>query len=243
MLNVPEENAAFAARLTRIKSKLDQLRSADPALTLFGSSAHKYRLGPTLPPEAISEWEKHMGVRLPDEYRQFVTHIGHGGAGPDYGLFPLDGRDPEDLTQPELTRKPFRWTEAFNPYDWEDPCSQEDVWCDDEEDWQDEMVEADPAGGEGQEAQPPRQIILGVPGALYIGHHGCGIRFILVVNGQSRGEVWRDAQNEDAGVLPECDGLGRHLGFLDWYERWLDRGLAAAGQRQKLRATSNPPGA
>ncbi|MGJ5816343.1 SMI1/KNR4 family protein [Paludibaculum fermentans] len=227
--NVPEENAALAARLARIQSKLDQLRAADPALTLFGSDTHEYHLQPALPPEAVSEWEKHLGVQLPDEYRLFVTLIGDGGAGPYYGLISLDGPDPEDLTQPELTRKPFRWTEAFNPYDWEDPCSQEDVWCDDEEDWPDEMLEADPDGRGEEAAQPPRQIILGVPGALYICHCGCGIRFILVVNGQCRGEVWRDAQNDDAGLRPECDDRGRHLGFLDWYEQWLDGDLAKLG--------------
>ncbi len=219
---MPEQNQELAARLAGIQIKLDQLRAADPALTVFGSNTHKYRLRPALAPEALSELETHLGVVLPDEYRLFVTQIGHGGAGPYYGLFPLDTHDPEDLTQPDLARKPFRWTEAFNPYDWEDPCSHEDVWCDDEEDWGEEMGDVDSDDVDEEMVNPPRQIILSVPGALYICHHGCGIRFFLVVNGQSRGEVWRDAQNDDAGLRPECDGRGRHLSFLDWYERWLD---------------------
>ena len=139
-----------------------------------------------------------------------MTRVGHGGAGPYYGLFSLEDRDPEDLTDYDLIQKPFRWVEAFNPYDLVDPCGQEDVWCDEE-------------GEEG--AQP--QVILGVSGALYICSYGCAIRFFLVVKGQCQGEVWRDAQADDDGIVPECDNSGGHLGFFDWYEKWLDESLVA----------------
>jgi hypothetical protein len=134
-----------------------------------------------------------------------VTRIGHSGAGPYYGLFSLDGQDSEDITDLDQIRKPFHWTQAFNPYDWQDPCNQEDVWCD-------EDVE---------EGERP-QVILRIPGALYICHYGCAIRFFLIAKGQCLGEVWRDSQADDAGIMPECGEDGGHMGFLDWYERWLD---------------------
>ena len=107
-------------------------------------------------------------------------------------------------------QKPFLWTEALNPYDWENPCGMEDVWCDEDVD-------------EGER----RQVILRVPGALYICHYGCAIRFFLIVKGKCVGEVWRDSQTDDRGIMPECSADGRHLGFLDWYEKWLDEGIAA----------------
>ncbi len=149
-------------------------------------------------------------MQLPEEYRLFVTTVGEEGAGPYYGLFPLDGSDPEDITDLERIQAPFRWTSAFNPYDWEDPCKLEDVWCD-------EDVEE---GG-----QP--QVILRVPGVLYLCNFGCAIRFFLIVKGECLGEVWRDSQADDAGLMPECDESGRHMGFLDWYENWLDSSIAA----------------
>jgi hypothetical protein len=31
-------------------------------------------------------------------------------------------------------QKPFLWTEALNPYDWENPCCIEDLWCDEDVD-------------------------------------------------------------------------------------------------------------
>jgi hypothetical protein len=78
----------------------------------------------------------------------------------------------------------------------------EDVWCD-------EDVE------EGER----REVILRVPGALYVCHYGCAIRFFLIVKvkGKCVGEV-RDSQTDDRGIMPECSVDGRHLGFLDWYE-------------------------
>jgi len=204
-------DANLSGRVERIREKLRQLRDLDRALTVFGSSSHEYRLGPPLPEEGLAEIEAYYGVQLPAEYRLFLTRIGHGGAGPYYGLFALDADDPENITQSELIRKPFRWDQAFNPYDWEDPCSQEDVWCDEDADVDDEG---------------PPQIILVVPGALYICHYGCAIRFFLIVQGECVGEVWRDSQADDEGILPECGADGRRLSFFDWYEQWLDQGLA-----------------
>ncbi|WP_305788969.1 SMI1/KNR4 family protein [Symbioplanes lichenis] len=35
-------------------------------------------------------FEKLHGIRLPEEFRQFVTRVGHGGYGPTYGLLPMN---------------------------------------------------------------------------------------------------------------------------------------------------------
>ncbi len=140
--------------------------------------------------------------------------LGYGGAGPYYGLFPLDGSDPEDFTKIERIRKPFRWTEAFNPAQWDDPCSQEDVWCD-----------------EGVDEGENPQVILEVPGALYICRYGCALRFFSVVSGFSLGEVWMDRQADDGGLHPVRGEDGGRRGFVEWYEEWLDEGISSIGRR------------
>jgi len=201
-----ETEVQLIAQLDRIAEKLNHLREADRAFSVFGSDSHGYLLGPKLTEHNLLAVEQQLGIDLPKEYRLFLARLGEGGAGPYYGLFTLDG-DSEDITNPDCIRKPFRWLEACNPYEWEDPCSQEDVWCDDAE-----------------EDENP-QIILNVPGALYICHYGCAIRFFLVVNGQCVGEVWKDSQADDGGILPECGNDGRHRGFLDWYESWLNEAI------------------
>jgi hypothetical protein len=207
---INEQDSRLISRADRIAGKLSRLSGADQSFSVFGSISHQYRLAPTLPIRAVQEYEEQRGVQLPAEYRLFVTRIGRGGAGPYYGLFSLNGRDPEDITDFDRIRRPFLWTQAFNPYNWEDACSRKGVWCDDD----------------CEEGERP-QVILSVPGALYICHYGCAIRFFLIVNGTCFGEVWRDSQADDRGIMPECDSNGRHLCFFDWYENWLDSGIAA----------------
>lgn len=206
-------------QVDRIIEKVGRLREMDLGCALFGSNVHKYCLGPPLSGIELQEFEKRLGVEVPPEYRLFLMRAGHGGAGPYYGLFRLGGEDPEDITDLNQLQKQFRWDEGFNPYNWDDPCSQEDVWCQELE--QDEIEE-------GAESQ----VMLRVPGALYVCDCGCGIRCFMPVQGKRIGEVWCDSQADGGGINPECGASGEHLGFLDWYEKWLDEGIAAILSRR-----------
>jgi hypothetical protein len=140
-----------------------------------------------------------MGL-LPSEFRDFGMKIGNGGAGPFYGLFELNGSDPENITDLDQIKKPFRWTDVTNPMQWQNPETEGGVLVDG--DW------------------------LLVPGALYLCHYGCALRFFLVVNGPQAGEVWMDRQAEGNGITPERGEDGSKLRFLQWYEKWLDGGIS-----------------
>jgi hypothetical protein len=200
--------------LGRIRAKLTELRKLDRSYSLFGASSHQYRLGSILTEAEVVKHERRLGLSLPVEYRHFVMEVGHGGAGPFYGLFPLDGSDPDDITDLEKTRKAFRWAEPFNPMEWENPRAEDDVWLDEDVD----------------EGEKPAVFLI-VPGALYICHHGCALRSFLVVNGRGLGEVWMDRQADNEGLLPECGEDGKRLTFLKWYERWLDDGISKLKKR------------
>jgi hypothetical protein len=76
--------------LQELDKKLSQLRRRDPELKLFGASTHRYTLNPPLGVDEIERFEQDAGVKLPEEYRNFLTRIGNGGAGPYYGLFSLE---------------------------------------------------------------------------------------------------------------------------------------------------------
>jgi hypothetical protein len=169
----------------RIRDKLARLRDLDQSCTAFGAGSHRYRLGKTLTAADLSSIEGRLGVKIPPEYRDFLMHVGHGGAGPAYGLFTLEDGEEENITDLQKLRKPFRWTERTKP------------------------------------SRP-----IQVPGALYISHAGCALRHFLVVNGRSCGELWFDRQAEEVGLEPVCNDDGERIGFLAWYEAWLDRELS-----------------
>jgi hypothetical protein len=72
---------------------------ADASFRVFGSKQHRYRLCPTLSESELAAFESANRIRLPDDYRRFLSMVGNGGAGPFYGIEPLStfGRD---LSQP-----------------------------------------------------------------------------------------------------------------------------------------------
>lgn len=56
-------------------------------------------------------------------------------------------------------------------------------------------------------------------GFVWLAHWGCGVFDVLVVTGDLRGTAWVYDMRWNA----YRDAAGAHIGFADWYERWLDR--------------------
>jgi hypothetical protein len=65
------------------------IAKSDPHRRRFGASKHDYRMRPPLPLTRLEAIERELDVRFPDDYREYVQ-IADGGAGPYYGLMPLD---------------------------------------------------------------------------------------------------------------------------------------------------------
>jgi HEAT repeat protein len=74
--------------IDRILSKLNQVRRLDPES--FGKEKHAFRLNPVLSEQAIQAFEQKHRVSLPEDYRDFLQQAGNGGAGPFYGILPLE---------------------------------------------------------------------------------------------------------------------------------------------------------
>ena len=192
--------------IPRIPEKLKAAKAQD--VWPFGAEQHCFRLDPVLTTAQVADFESRWGVRLPAEYREFVTTVGNGGAGPAYGLFRLEeaisyrGADlPADFLL-----SPFPFQTAYNPY--EDPKLSE-YWG---------RSRKGEVTKEEYEARKRRE----VTGTLVLCHEGCGYLHLLVVSGAARGQMWLDATVSDGGYVP------LEVGFLDWYERWLDSSLAGS---------------
>lgn len=72
---------------------LKALDHLDPERKVFGSQGHDYQLNPPVPEAVINAFENKHRLRLPEDYRYFMTRIGSGGAGPFWGLFPFGMQD------------------------------------------------------------------------------------------------------------------------------------------------------
>ena len=79
----------MAPRTEDVRRELARLRAADPSLEQFGARAHGYRLNPPLAEAEAVAVEEKLGITLPAEYREFVTQVGDGGAGPGHGVYAL----------------------------------------------------------------------------------------------------------------------------------------------------------
>lgn len=215
--------AEVTNQLGRLCEKLQRLRTLDVAHERFGAKSHRYQLGCPLAEVNLQYYEQQHGVPLPYEYRRFLMEVGHGGAGPFYGLFPLDSQDPEFINMfgGDL-RKPFPWTSSLNPDEWE-RGSVGDL----------EGVEWDENG---------RYAGMFLPGALNLCHCGCAVRIFLIVCGPCEGEVWRDDQANGKGIFSEVNEHGGRLGFLNWYEQWLDKSLQSVAELRAGRAQSPDSG-
>ena len=207
---------------SQILDLLNQLHATDNMV--FGADSHDFKLNGVLTKEAILAFEQLHGVRLPDDYRQFLAGVGNGGAGPFYGVFPLgfvddnfgvrQWQENDDLVG--RLSEPFVFDQAWNDLS--------------------DMPGPDLPSHDEDEAEYHRlQESFGqvywssslVNGTIPICHEGCGIRVLLIVNGKQAGKLWEDRRSEYEGLRPLTLKDGSPASFGEWYSEWLRSCIAA----------------
>jgi hypothetical protein len=175
---------------------------------------HDFELLPVLDDQELLATERRLGVRLPEEYRTFLMEVGAGGAGPDYGLFPLRPPGPSDLPATDPCALPFRpeLTAELDLLERAEPRQA---------DHPDEA--AFTAAHATWTARCDELYDALTEGTLCISSQGCGYYSLLVVTGPLRGTVWEDVRAVGEGVVPvRRHGEDRPVSFTDWYLHWLD---------------------
>lgn len=84
------EDRGVVGTFADIREKVATLDRLDSERRIFASRAHQYRLNPRLTLDQVKAVERRIGVRLPTQYRAFVTELGDGGPGPGYGVYSLE---------------------------------------------------------------------------------------------------------------------------------------------------------
>jgi hypothetical protein len=213
--SLPFEKAA-------ILDTLQLLQRKDRHRRTFGSVLHNYKLNPPLPVEEVEAFETKYSITLPEDYRYFITQVGNGGAGPFYGVFPLEGWAFNPVTH-KFDEPGWQITDEIGR-----PFVHTDAWNLPKSFWE---KRPDPPPGTSLEEedrlweswdQAEREAYAHVmDGAIPICHRGCGLSQWLVVNGEQKGYVWNDNTADQAGIAPLRDAQGRQVTFTDWYLDWL----------------------
>jgi len=200
---------------------LSDLKHNDPCFKVFGSGAHRYELNPPLPVSEIEAFESQYKVRLPEDYRRFITGIGNGGAGPYYGVFRFGEQDDGHS---------FRsWEGGYLVGDLSAEFPHQEAWNLPESFWErrpnpgpETSIEEEDRLMEAWDKE--LDVYYWYPrimnGAIPICHLGCALRHWLVINGPQRGSVWEDKRVADHGIAP-LKAAGSPLTFADWYMSWL----------------------
>jgi hypothetical protein len=163
-----------------------QAKEGDPKYELFGSDEHKYGLNPPIEEAKVREIEKEHGFTLPEDYFAFITKIGNGGAGPDYGIYSLEEEGEYSLDEVGNLSGASR---PFSPH----IMSEEEAENEDFEIDSDGLKQLQREGklycydrdDEGDETYPNIN-----DGFLVIGTEGCGHDYIIAVNGEYRGKIF-----------------------------------------------------
>ena len=190
----------------RIKILADLAGKTDLKYQIFGSERHKYKFNPTIDMQAVTAFEKVTGIALPNEYIQFLTKVGNGGAGIDYGLYAL-----EDV-QSEFKEESV--SDGLTLFDYDEPCK---IYYKTAL----EMDSLDKQNDNGAIEKYDELFADIIRGMLVIGTAGCTYDYFIMCKGKKKGYVgmvdWNMLSREDdSPILFD-------MTFSEWIEDYFKR--------------------
>ncbi|MFI8391891.1 SMI1/KNR4 family protein [Streptomyces sp. NPDC085540] len=204
-----------------VRKRVFRLSEHPRAEQVFGARGHGFRLGPVMREEQLRSLEADLGIGLPTQYRNFLLHVGGGGAGPYYGLM-----------TPTLSNGEWQWLGIGLAYPGQ-PTTAEFAG-------RPFVAEALQSEIAAMEAREPRLEAFAShdefrhaytvwdaryeelndaqeAGAVFLSEQGCGYTSLMVMTGPHRGAIWEDLRPMDGGIV----STGQD--FAHWYRSWLER--------------------
>lgn len=88
----------------KIVERIEILKGYDRRFYHVGARDHKYVFNPPCPQRRLQDYEIDKGFTLPDELHFVYSKIGNGGAGPDWGLWPIERWVPRQPEKPWILK-------------------------------------------------------------------------------------------------------------------------------------------
>ena len=209
--NIPEglELLPFPERLKQL-AELASL--ADPYRRIFGSKETDYKFAPPVSIERMRDVEDKYRIPLPQELFEFFTQVGNGGAGVDYGIFPLERIEKQYFSD----RGGGFVYEPYQPtvFDREDP----DFFYLESACRIRQFEEKDGPEAKAESDRLHRDIIRNL---LVIGTAGCTYDYFIVLTGRKKGMIGRVNWdlNASLGQGPILYGLSLSEWLEDHFRR------------------------
>lgn len=183
----------YDERIARIMSKIEALRDREPA---FSCGKWPPEWKPPISEKEVAAFEAEKGIRLPEDYRRFITTIAAAGSQPFYGLLPL--RQEESAAE-----QPFPYTLKHILYFLYMTEEEMDQFYDDDTPFTaDNGLIALCTEGDGMDS----------------------VLVVNSQDPDTYGTVWYYDLANDCGIIPMGDkDTGKPFHFLDWLEYWADR--------------------
>ena len=187
-------------RISSVMEKMKLLSSKNPEDTC-GEFPPKW--SKPLSEERVRKFELQFGIKLPEDYRRFITTIAKGGTQPFYGLVSIDELKKHNIRSDIHIKFPYT---VKTPVDLGKLSDEEyrKFFDDDQSD----------------------------SGFIELCDEGCAMFNILIVNSddpETYGTVWFYDTANDFGIFPLIDPKsGKAMHFIDWLEYYVDRTLELA---------------
>lgn len=191
------------SRISRITDKMKKLPSKNPE---FHCGKFPPEWKPPISEIEVETFEKENGIKLPEDYRRFITTAVSSGTQPFYGLYGLTEKKPSYEFEP-VVEKPF-------PYTIKNPLFISEMSDEEYEKYQKSFSDEENDFMQGY---------------ILLCTEGCGMESILIVNTDDKetyGTVWFFDLCNDFGIAPILNPQTKKpMRFLDWFEYWVDQTL------------------
>lgn len=204
--------------INEIKALAEKGQRIDPKCHIFGAIHHKWQFGEPVNLQQIHSFESDMKITLPEPFVRYLTELGNGGAGPNYGIYSLEMMRKENPSIAKTINFLVMLDHSMTAAQWTD-FSQEY-----------EALEDKILAGEFDTTEEKEHAVqkLGamklnlIAGGIFISTPGCTMHSLLMCRGAAMGEVFTiDFDNIfQLQSEPYCDGK-----FEDWVIREMQRSL------------------
>ena len=160
----------------------------DPNYQIFGARSHHWQFGKPADMQEIRAFEKEMHISLLEPLVRYLTELGDGGAGPDYGIYSLEEMRKYNPSLRQTAKLPVMLDHSMTNAQWSDFAQKYEAL--------DDIINTDHLAAYTKEQQErlfqeERDMELSlIAGGVFIGTPGCTMNTILMCRGAAAGEVF-----------------------------------------------------